>query len=182
MRSYTIPETAGLTVAEAEAALERLWAAVLADPGHPYTNEHHPHHRCFVAAVHRLYELRAKNPPPAPVLPLTAQEQGEIQAEITRLQGTPGFFSGALRRESLKAHDRLVGKIHELFAALAEGRAAAEAAVAAAAEAERPDAEEVADDELAQAAERVQRAEQDAAEAAVEDQVEGEADDADELL
>ena len=157
MQTYDLPVSENLTPEEAAVALERLWAAVQGDDQHPYIDQSHPQHRRFVAGMHRLYEM--KNAPAALGPPLSDEDQADLRGEIERLQATPGYFSGALRQESLTAYTRLVAKIGALYQCLAEGRAAAEQAAAEAVEAERPDAETVAETELAEAVARVREAE-----------------------
>ena len=181
MKSYDLPQTEGLSPEEARAVLERVYNDAGGDLQHPYSDARHPRHKRFVRAMMELHTAAA-HPPPEPALALSDEERADLAAQIAVLEGTPGYITGRLRQESLAAHTRLLGKIHVLYERVAQGRQAAERAVAAAAEAARPDAEEVADDELAQAAERVQRAEQDAAAGMAEKQEMEESDDDDGLL
>ena len=179
MQTYDLPVSENLTPEEARAALETIHAAAAGDLMHPYSNPHDPRHRRFVEGVQALHVVA--NPPAVLGLPLSAEDEADLAAEIKRLEATSGYFSGKLRQESLVAHTRLVAKIHELYQCLAEGRAAAEQAAAEAEAVDPAEARERAEQkELDRAVQAVQRAEHDAAEAAAGEQ-DTEADDDDEL-
>jgi hypothetical protein len=53
------PDTEGMTPEEAQAAVNQMNAAFVADPEHPYFNGNHAQHGDFVAYAHRLFEIIA---------------------------------------------------------------------------------------------------------------------------
>jgi hypothetical protein len=165
---------------QARAALAVIRADAAGDCRHPYTDQGHPQHSAFVQAATALHV--AARPPADLGSPLSDRDQADVAAEIKALESTPGYISGKLRQQSLKAYDRLVAKIQALYQKAAAGRLAAEREAAQAVEEDPIAAAEAAEAaELAQAVERVELAEQDAAEDAGDDD-ETEVDDDDDDL
>jgi hypothetical protein len=114
MKSHELPpEGAGLEPGEAQAEINKVLADARGDPEHPLNRRDHPQHADLMTRISALQE--SANPTAPPAEPLEDYEREEIQERIARIERTPGFIDGTLRRENRAQHDRLVAARARLY-------------------------------------------------------------------
>jgi len=76
MTLYELPDVVeGMEPDEAGRVLDKVYAQVVQDAQHPYTNSHSPLHAKWVRAVHRLHEIHAQREPSPTVFDEALAEQ-----------------------------------------------------------------------------------------------------------
>ena len=122
MKSYDIPETDGLTPAEAKQAVHRLRADILSDPHHPFNDSAHPQHSDFSDSFKQLNSILLQNETDVQA-ERAARERAdalgedaglspaECIARAAELMKTPGYLAGTLPS---REREHLTRRIHAL--------------------------------------------------------------------